>query len=214
MKGILFDLDGTLWDSCAAIAPAWSRVLGRTVTEAELRSVMGMTDREIAARLIPGQPPEEALALVELACREEAKDLWETGGRLFPAVAETLAALAEERALMIVSNCLEGYIPAFLHAHRLEACFRDWACLGQPRASKAENIRHLCRKHRLEQAIYVGDMPSDQAAAREAGLPFLHAGYGFGRVSGADGELVAFSELPQAAEALFMKTGGGDHAEL
>jgi phosphoglycolate phosphatase len=28
-KGIIFDLDGTLWDSCEQVIPAWNRVLKR-----------------------------------------------------------------------------------------------------------------------------------------------------------------------------------------
>ena len=62
MKGaVLFDLDGTLWDSTAAIVPAWNRVLGKwgkTVTQADMAGIMGLTDREIAARFLPGLPED------------------------------------------------------------------------------------------------------------------------------------------------------------
>ena len=65
MKGaVLFDLDGTLWDSTAAIVPAWNRVLGKwgkTVTQADMAGIMGLTDREIASRFLPGLPEAEAL---------------------------------------------------------------------------------------------------------------------------------------------------------
>lgn len=197
--GVLFDLDGTLWDAVAAITPAWNRVLkayGKQVKTEDMNGVMGLTDREIAARFLPELPAEEGVAAIHEAARREAEDLWRTGGRLYPGVPETLAALAEEYPLILVSNCLDGYIPAFLHAHGLERVFRDAAWLGRPADSKAENIRAMVQKHGLIRAVYVGDTASDAAAARGAGLPFLQALYGFGAPTERDGELKSITELP------------------
>ena len=204
--GILFDLDGTLWDAVAAITPAWNRVLapwGKQVTEEDMNGIMGLTDREIARRFLPGLGEEEGLAVVREAARVEALDLWETGGRLYPAVEETLRTLAEKYPLFLVSNCMDGYIPAFLHAHGLEALFTDAAWLGHPAAGKADNIRAVCRKHGLRRAVYVGDTASDGAAARAAGLPFLQALYGFGARTENDGEIRTFAALPEALAALW-----------
>ena len=197
--GILFDLDGTLWDAVAAITPAWNRVLapyGKQVTAAEMNGIMGLTDREIARRFLPGLPEEAGVAAVHEAARVEALDLRETGGKLYPGVPETLGLLAETWPLFLVSNCMDGYIPAFLHAHCLESVFRDAAWLGHPGDSKAENIRAICERHRLRRALYVGDTASDARSAREAGLPFLQALYGFGERTENDGEISAFAELP------------------
>ena len=78
MKGaVLFDLDGTLWDSTAAIVPAWNRVLGKwgkTVTQADMAGIMGLTDREIAARFLPGLPEAGALGAIHAAAAAEAED--------------------------------------------------------------------------------------------------------------------------------------------
>ena len=44
MAAVLFDLDGTLWDSTSAIVPAWNRVLGKwgkTVTQRIWRGSWG-----------------------------------------------------------------------------------------------------------------------------------------------------------------------------
>ena len=74
-NGILFDLDGTLWDSTAAIVPAWNRVLGKwgkTLTRADRAGIMGLTDREIAARFLPDTPEAEGVAAVHAAAEEEA----------------------------------------------------------------------------------------------------------------------------------------------
>ena len=203
---VLFDLDGTLWDSTFAIAPAWDRVLskaGRRVTREDMTGVMGMTDREIGAALLPELDGEASTALVRLASREEVPDIRRTGGKLYPGVADTLRILKEEYDLYIVSNCMDGYIQAFLYAHSQGQNFRDYGCLGFPAQDKASNIRAICEKHHLEKAIYVGDTASDGRAARAAGLPFIHASYGFGQADGADGVLNVFSELPGLLETIW-----------
>ena len=43
-------------------------------------------------------------------------------------------------------------------------------------------------------AVYVGDTAMDQEAAQKAGVPFLHAAYGFGDVTGAP-EITQFPQL-------------------
>ena len=207
MRGaVLFDLDGTLWDSTAAIVPAWNLVLGKwgkTVTQADMAGIMGLTDREIAGRFLPDAPEAEALGAVHEAAAAEAEDLRRTGARLYEGVAETLAVLTKEYDLFLVSNCMDGYIGAFLHAHGLGELFTDAAWLGHPENGKAENIRALCRKHCFGRACYVGDTASDGAAARAAGLPFIYASYGFGEAAEHDGIIRKFSELPGVLAALW-----------
>lgn len=199
MRAVLFDLDGTLWDSTEAIVPAWNRVLGARrapLAPADMAGIMGLTDREIAGRFLPALPPEEAVALIHAAAAAEAEDLRVTGARLYPRVPETLELLAEKYALYIVSNCMDGYVDAFLHAHGLEPFFFGAAWLGHPAAGKAENIRAVCEKVRPARALYVGDTDGDGKAARAAGLPFIQALYGFGAPAERDGEIREISALP------------------
>jgi len=200
VRGVLFDLDGTLWDAVAAITPAWNRVLagyGKSVTAEDMAGIMGLTDREIAARFLPELPPGEGTAAVHRAAAEEAVDLYRGGGRLYPAVAETLRALRGRYALFVVSNCMDGYVGAFLHAHGLEDVFTDCAWLGHPARDKAANIAALLARYPLEGALYVGDTAGDGAAARAAGIPFLQAAYGFGAPAERDGVLERFADLPE-----------------
>ena len=53
-KGIIFDLDGTLWDSTVQILPAWNAVLrrkgtGRQLSLPQLRGYMGKNIEEIGS---------------------------------------------------------------------------------------------------------------------------------------------------------------------
>jgi len=200
MRAVFFDLDGTLWDSVAAITPAWNRVLakhGRTVTAGDMAGIMGLTDAQIASRFLPELPPEQGVAVIHEAAEEEAAVLYRSGGRLYPAVAETLRALRAEYGLFVVSNCMDGYVAAFLHAHGLEDVFTDCAWLGHPAADKAANIAALLARYPTERAVYVGDTAGDGAAARTAGLPFIQAAYGFGAPAERDAVLESFADLPE-----------------
>ena len=47
-----------------------------------------------------------------------------------------------------------------------------------------------------QQVIYLGDTAGDQAAAAGAGIPFVHAAYGFGAVPDAALRIPALPALP------------------
>ena len=71
----------------------------------------------------------------------------------------------------------------------------------------AEGIVQVIRKVLAEagnpRAFYLGDTDGDERAARLAGIPFVHAAYGFGRAERPDAVLERFSDLPALAAELF-----------
>ena len=44
----------------------------------------------------------------------------------------------------------------------------------------------------------MGDTRQDETSAREAGVPFIYASYGFGKAEEADAVIKALGELPRA----------------
>lgn len=203
VDGILFDLDGTLWNSVSAILPAWQKVAweeaGVRLEYDDLASIMGMTPQEIGARFFPSLSPEEQLRLAMRGCREECAELSETGGILYPGVEEVLLRLSAEYPLMIVSNCMDGYIQAFLKAHRLEAVFTDYEYPERSGLDKGGNIRLVTERNHLSHPVYVGDTQRDADASASAGVPFVFASYGFGKVQREDYSfcLRDFCQLPE-----------------
>ena len=202
---VLFDLDGTLWDSSREVLLCWNRVLsplGRHIGKAEMDRLMGLTPREIADVQFPDLPPEERYALTGRCLDAEAPYLFERGARLYPRVRETLLRLKERYFIGLVSNCTEDYALAFLHAHALASLFDDHETAGRTGLDKGENISLLLRRNRIERAIYVGDTAKDLAAARAAHIPFLFASWGFGTVP--EDQLAAsnFSMVPEIASSI------------
>ncbi len=204
-QAILFDLDGTLWDSSAEVLLCWNRVLsplGRHITEEEMADLMGLTPREIGDVQFPDLPPAQRYALTDRCLDAEAPYLYERGARLYPGVRETLRLLKRRYFLGLVSNCTEPYALAFLHAHGLTALFDDHETAGRTGLGKGENISLLLRRHRIQRAVYVGDTEKDRTAANAAGLPFLYASWGFGHLVGIQSSAKFFSELPEIVSAV------------
>ncbi len=187
--GIVFDLDGTLWDSTVTVARAWDAVVRerfpghRGIDRAAIRSVMGLAHRELGERLFPELAPAERERLVQACYAQEAAWLRRDGALVYPGVPEGLAALAARYPLAIVSNCQRGYIETFFAVTNLAARFRDAECHGNTGRSKGENLADVVRRCGMRRAVFVGDTAGDEAAAAQAGVPFLHAGYGFGQPS-------------------------------
>ncbi len=203
-QGILFDLDGTLWDSGEGVAASWNEVLeklGRPERSSveKVHSVMGKTMDAIAREMFPGETKAEAWKLMIQCMDWENAYLRIHGGTLYPELEETLRALREQGFfLAIVSNCQKGYIEAFLDHHGLGSCFDDRECFGNTGRGKGENIRRVAERNGLDRALYVGDTLGDWEAAREAGTDFLHAAYGFGQVPEGTPAVRELRELPAA----------------
>ncbi len=198
---IIFDMDGTLWDSSLQVAEAWSIVtvpkLGRAVTQEDMHRTMGMPMDELAKAIFPDHELQELLPVMEESCKVENEYLLKHGAVLYPQAVETIQALSEEYPLYIVSNCQEGYIESFLAYYQTEAYFKDHICFGENGRPKSENIALIMERNGIDHGIYVGDIQADYEAAVQAGAQFIHAAYGFGTVDAAVPELKALSELPK-----------------
>lgn len=211
MNAILFDLDGTLWDACEGMVAPWNRTLTetfphlkRTVTLEDIRALQGKNLAGCAAHLFPELPPAEGQAVVAAACANEVAVLAETGGRLYDGLFDVLGELKQTYPLAIVSNCQCGYIEAFLTAHGAASLFDGFLCEGMTKRSKGENIRQMMRVLGADSAVYVGDTHGDELAARTAGLPFIHAAYGFGTAEAPDAVIGSLFELPEQIARLLM----------
>ena len=205
---VIFDLDGTLWDSADSVAESWNMVLRNagvdiTVTADDIRRNMGKTMNDIADDLYASLPEEERYALARRCEVFENEYIAEKGGNLFEGVLETLEQLLSAGVKMsIVSNCQEGYIPAFLKSMYMDKYFVDYEEWGRSGLLKADNIRLVMKRNGADKAVYVGDIQKDADASAKAGVPCIWAAYGFGHIDKPAGVLNEFSELPQVLRSL------------
>lgn len=206
---VIFDLDGTLWDSSVSVAASWTLLIknetdyGIEVSPADSKRNMGRTMDEIADDLYGALPPDERYALARRCEVFENEYIAEHGGILFEGVKETLGKLLEKGVKMsVVSNCQEGYIPAFIKSMDMSRFFVDYEEWGRSGMLKADNIRLVMERNNIEKAIYVGDIQRDADAAHEAGIPCIYAAYGFGEIEDAEGTIESFDQLPAVLDEL------------
>lgn len=198
---VVFDLDGTLWDTCDACAVAWNRVLARhqiafrPIVGDDVRSVTGLPHDRCIREVFVGLDEAALLRLIEDTSVEDNATIAALGGALYPGVRAGLARLAERGPLFIVSNCQAGYIELFLQQTGLGGLFRDIECWGNTGEAKPENLRRLITRNRLARPVFVGDTEGDQRAAEACSIPFVHVAYGFGRCPSTATFAASFEDL-------------------
>lgn len=201
MDSIIFDVDGTLWDSTAICAQAWNTVIRRetdldlTVTEQTLKSLFGRLLPDIAKVIFPDYTTRRQIELIDLCCEEEHRALLTCCAPLYPELEETLQTLSGKYRLFIVSNCQAGYIEVFLKSSGLGSYFEGKLCPGDTGNAKADNILQIIRDFNLKSPVYVGDTDGDYRATKTAGIPFVFASYGFGSVATPDYTIKSPKEL-------------------
>jgi phosphoglycolate phosphatase len=199
--GLIFDMDGTIWDSSENVARSWTEVLQKhpeverkTISRSDVQGVMGKTMIYI----------QKAFGLTDSVMKEcmtyENTYLAEHGGEIYDGLEETLKKVSQIMPLYIVSNCQKGYIEAFFQSSGLEKYFSDHLCFGDNNKGKDKNIRILAKKNRLTDPIYIGDIEDDYIATVAAGAVFIHAAYGFGKVPEAEYRVEDIRELPKVLE--------------
>ena len=206
---LLFDLDGTLWDSAEPVAESWNQVLAREapqlppLTGADVHGVMGLTMDQIRDTLYPGIPLPRRAEIFDECMNWEVEYLHDHAGQMYPDLRPVMESLrAAGYSTGIVSNCQTGYIGAFLHSCGVTDLFDDleeWGRTGRP---KGENIRLVMERNGFDRAIYIGDTAGDQQAARAAGIPFIHASYGFGTAQDPEGVIASLADLPREVRRL------------
>lgn len=205
-KGILFDVDGTLWDSAPQVTEAWNDILascpdaGRTITVEDMYQYMGRPMDEISRMMLPHLEEKRRWEIMERCMEYENEYLLTHPGVLYPGVREALCRLAGEYELYIVSNCQDGYIQVLMKVCGLEELIRDMECFGRTGRPKGDNIRLVTERNHLDRALYVGDTAMDQEAADKAGVPFVHASYGFGQAVEPAGVIGEIGELVELAK--------------
>ena len=178
MDGIIFDVDGTLWDSTDSVVESWNMAIRENsdldfiVTNEFLSTLFGKTMDDICNLLFPTLEKEERLRLGALCFEYENKHLETRPGTLYPGVRETFERLSKKTRLYI-----------------------DTLCFGQTQTSKGRTIRTLMEKNGLKDVFYVGDTQGDADACKEAQIPFVFATYGFGNVPDAKWSIDSVTEL-------------------
>jgi phosphoglycolate phosphatase len=206
MKAALFDFDGTLADSFAAITASTNHVRESyglpPLPEPEVRGYVGYGLPHLMQTLVPVAPVDEAVARY----RAHHQGAMLAGTRLMPGVAEAIPELARRGYRMAVcSNKRVEFTRQLVDALGLGPHFA--AVLGpedvggRPKPDPAMLLEGLTRlKVSRDEAVYVGDMAVDVHTAKAAGVPVWlvlggAAGHESAAAAGPDRVLASFAEV-------------------
>jgi phosphoglycolate phosphatase len=225
VRGIVFDLDGTLIDSYPAIAASVNRAREAfglpALPEEEVRVHVGRGLETLIADLVGPTRVVEGVGLF----REHYARVYASGTTALPRAEEVVRALAERGfALAVASNKPARFSEDILRTLGMRAAFREVQGPDLAGTTKPEpEMLRLCRKAlsvEADETLYVGDMVLDVETARRAGVAVVLVPGG----SSSPAELRATGErllaglpdllslLPQRASTATGLTGDGDRA--
>ena len=108
MDAVIFDVDGTLWDSTDEVAASWNEVLReetdleRRVTSEELKKEFGKPLEEIMEDLFPELTKKDQLELSKALFLRQNKWMETAPCKVYEGVPEVIRQLAQEHMTMII----------------------------------------------------------------------------------------------------------------
>ena len=190
-ESLIFDIDGTLWDSRALVAEGYNIQLTREglshlyVTAEDLKPLFGKVKEDIADGLFGSIPVPERYDLMTRCMETENAHMDTDPCKIgYPGVRDTVAQLAKKYRLFIVTNAQAGYAPICMEKLGLTPYIQGHLCYGETLTPKGQTIRTLMKKHNIENCVYIGDTQGDYEAAQDAGIDFIWCAYGFGTPEG------------------------------
>lgn len=211
-QAMLFDLDGTLFQTEKLLLPAYEAAFetmrqegsytGETPPKERILGSLGMLLEHIWERVLPDADEQVRRRADELLLKEQKDRLARGEGvSFYPGVGQTLKALHERGiALYVASNGLEPYVRGVIEGGGLAGLFSGLYSAGEyGTRSKVDLVKLAMERHQLKSAWMVGDRSSDVEAGKSNGLYVVGCDYAqFGKQSeleGADAVIRSFPEL-------------------
>lgn len=199
--GIIFDIDGTLWNACSASAEGFNKGLqelgiSKKVTTKDVENIAGKPFEEAIEILLPSLAKNYPALLRRLGFYEQ-EAIREKGGVLYKNVVEGIKILSENFSIFIVSNCQKWYLDLFLQFSNMKKYLKDFDCYEMSQKTKYEMLINLKNRYSLNNPVYIGDTKWDQKAAKLAKINFIYVSYGFGQVKN---KCLSFSSFYQLIE--------------
>lgn len=186
---IIFDLDGTLWDTCCATHIITNEVVKESGYNYEvpydvIYKSMGLNFEDCANNYFPTFDDNDKKTMLMKAF-ERVVDLLDSGDypvKIYDNVYTTLEKLSKKFLICIVSNCSqEKYIEDFINLSGVNKFICDYVAASKYNISKSDAIKNLIKKYSIDKAIYVGDTSHDLEASKMAKIDFVYCKYGFGK---------------------------------
>lgn len=189
IKGIIFDLDGTLIDSLADIATAANAVLDQfgfaTHSIEDYRIFVGDGVNVLMERIVPGQELNDAFKMKFLkAWKAEYTKQWNVQTRPYDGILELVNELKKgPYRLGVLSNKPQEFTQACVAEYFESGLFNPvWGlCEDRPKKPDPKGALEMASEWGLppDEILYVGDTSTDMQTAVNAGMWPLGVSWGF-----------------------------------
>jgi len=178
---VLFDVDGVFFDSFNANLKFFQTLIpkaGYTApTKDQYSKMFHLTMIDVIRNLIPSKSEEEIKRVFELGKSQAVNYpyyLIKTPAKF----SETLLDLAKHYKLGVVTSRIKGSLFNYPQMQPVKDLFQTAVYFEDTQKHKPDPDPLLLAAKRLgslpEETVYVGDAPSDQQAAKKAGMKFIH----------------------------------------
>ena len=203
--GIIFDLDGTLWEvtdnTYVSVNEVCRKYKINSVSKDTVISCFGLDKENTSLKYFPTLDKEFRLKLMDEIAFINISRLKISGGNIYDGVKDTLELLCKKYDLYIVSNTANyEYIDAFLDGNKVRRYFKDYIAASSINISKSDAIKKIIDDNKIDNAIYVGDTIYDLEASNCVCIPFIWAKYGFGKDLNVEYSINVFSEIINVIE--------------
>ena len=206
---VIFDFDGVLADSRAAIGGSITRALaahGLPVPR-DLGPLIGPPLLFSFAQALGTRPDDPRAQAVLDTYREHYVEVARAETTVFAGIPEAVAALAERHPLAVCTSKPKAYVEPLLDALALREHFGvvEGPALDAPGEEKTVTLGRLLAALGPGRAVMVGDREHDVIAAHAHRLPVIGVTWGFGaarELAAADAVVGTPAELPGTAARL------------
>ncbi|MCZ0874922.1 HAD hydrolase-like protein [Peribacillus sp. AS_2] len=188
-KAIIFDMDGTLFQTNLILEPAleatfevlrkenlWDK---KTPIE-QYRGIMGVPLPVVWETLCPNHSLEIRVKSNEIFHKKLIELIQAQKGALYAGVESTLNELSKKYPLFIASNGQIEYLQAIVETYNLDRFIQDTYSIQLIKfGNKSDLVQMVKNKNQIEKGYVVGDRSSDISAAKDNELIAVGVNFDF-----------------------------------
>ena len=206
LENIIFDLDGTLWQTTNSYPYAYHKLCEHygtpaMVSDDYILTCLGVKLDKFLPKLFPD------VSFTELAFKAMGYSLEyvlaNPEGCCFEGVRETLEKLSKKYNIYIVSNCLDDYVEAFMNISGTRDFIKGYYTIQS--GEKKDNISRIVSASKGK-TLLVGDSDDDYLAITDPySVLFCFASYGYKECSGYAYKIDSVFDLLDTVERIEIK---------
>ncbi len=181
LNAIVFDIDGTLWQTGSSYIYAYHKLcdfygIEQRATDNEIKDCLGIKIEQVLEKLFPSIEDKTVLTNQALDSSIEYL-LTHSESCCFEGVTELLKALSEKYEIYLISNCPKKYADTFVHISGTGDYIKNIFTIED--GEKNENIEKIASAL-AGKMLFVGDSPEDYEALFDRYTQyFCYAKYGY-----------------------------------